>query len=190
MFDNADRINLLEPFWPASSVGHILLTSRNPAASRGRVQKGYELPRMSSGEAVNLFLNQLSHGGHPVDTKDELETIEKITVALGCLPLAVVQVAAFTLATGSELSTTLQFLEDRRTQTELLLSDDFCHDGFYGIPAGAAWDLSISALTEDSKDLLSLLCFLDPDSIPTTLLRERVQQATFEFGNVVGPGLR
>lgn len=144
---------------------------------------------MSSDEATSFFLDQLSHGGLLIDTKDELEIAGKITAALDCLPLAIAQVAAFTLATGSEPSTTLQFLENRRTQTELLLSDDVCQDDFYGIPAGAAWDLSISALTQDAKDLLSLLCFLDPDSIPVSLLRERARQASFEFDNAVGPGL-
>ena len=190
VYDNADTVNFLDEFWPSSAPGRILLTSRNPAAARGRVQRGYELPVMSPDDASYLLLDQLSHDQRQISSDADSDIARVVATKLGYLPLAIVQVAAFILETGCELSDTLRFLEDRKVQTELLACDGLGDSDFYGAPTAAAWDLSISALNDDSRDLLALLSFLDPDSIPEVLVRAKVQSETFEFRNAIGSDLR
>ncbi|KAJ3579856.1 hypothetical protein NPX13_g713 [Xylaria arbuscula] len=189
VFDNADTFHLLRDFWPRSNSGRILLTSRNPSTSLSPVQGGYEIATMSSDEASSLLVDQLLQDRLQIACAPDEEVVHAVVAELGYLPLAIVQIAAFTLETACDLSDTLRFLNDRNAQAQLLAHDGLGVFNFYDSPTAAAWDLSISALGDEARDLLSLLSFLDPDSIPDDLLHAQVDSSDFGFRSSIGTGL-
>ncbi|KAL6912530.1 hypothetical protein FSST1_010290 [Fusarium sambucinum] len=98
VFDNADDLKVLKPFWPPGNRGAIIITSRNPAATR-IADSGILISPLTSSEGETLFVTLLTSRGsniHSSDTHNK-EKISEIIKELGYLPLAIVQVSSFIL---------------------------------------------------------------------------------------------
>ncbi|KAM5481580.1 hypothetical protein McanCB56680_004116 [Microsporum canis] len=89
VFDNADSPDLLQDYWPLSSNGSILVTSRDPLAksSPSISSKYIDLAPLGNNEGAEL-LQRLSH------VTENVEVSVKIAAKLGGLPLAISQMAA------------------------------------------------------------------------------------------------
>ncbi|KAM5438235.1 hypothetical protein MferCBS31731_005096 [Microsporum ferrugineum] len=89
VFDNADSPDLLQDYWPLSSNGSILVTSRDPLAksSPSIASRCIDLAPLRNNEGAEL-LQRLSH------VTENVEVSVKIAAKLGGLPLAISQMAA------------------------------------------------------------------------------------------------
>ncbi|KAM5471339.1 hypothetical protein MauCBS54593_003679 [Microsporum audouinii] len=89
VFDNADSPDLLQDYWPLSSNGSILVTSRDPLAksSPSIASRYIDLAPLRNNEGAEL-LQRLSH------VTENVEVSVKIAAKLGGLPLAISQMAA------------------------------------------------------------------------------------------------
>jgi tetratricopeptide (TPR) repeat protein/CO dehydrogenase nickel-insertion accessory protein CooC1 len=157
IFDNADNPKELEPYLPTGS-GHVLITSRNQAWSHSA--EPLEVDVFTRDESV-------AHLMHHVPELDPADA-KRVADALGHLPLAVEQAAAWLEETGMPARV---YVEQLATQSIRILSLNQPAD--YPTPVVATWNLSFEQLKERSPAavrLLQLCAFLSPGPISMALL--------------------
>ncbi|WP_406150349.1 FxSxx-COOH system tetratricopeptide repeat protein [Streptomyces sp. NBC_01012] len=158
VFDNADDPERLSRYFPQGGSGHILVTSRNQSWS----QHGDALP-------VDVFLREesiehLQRRAPGLSTEDAAQ----VATAVGDLPLAVEQAAAWIAETATPIGAYLEQLARQAPQV-LALNQP----AGYPEPVAATWNISIARLKERSPAavrLLQLCAFFAPEPISANLL--------------------
>jgi hypothetical protein len=89
VFDNADNIDLMTEFWPSTSYGSILVTSRDPLAKTDLATQGIDLPPMTGNECALLLQKEVDEPASPEGYQAALDLVTR----LGDVPLAVSQIA-------------------------------------------------------------------------------------------------
>ncbi|MGW7468035.1 FxSxx-COOH system tetratricopeptide repeat protein [Streptomyces xantholiticus] len=158
VFDNADDPEHLKRFFPAGGPGHVLVTSRNQTWS----QYGDALP-------VDVFLREESIEHIQRRARGlSAEDADQVATAVGDLPLAVEQAAAWIAETATPVSA---YLEQLREQAASVLALN--QPVGYPEPVAATWNVSIERLKERSPAavrLLQLCAFFAPEPISANLL--------------------
>ena len=168
IFDNADDFAsiCLSKYFPATSWGHIIVTSRDESAIGGIGKDGALLEPLSTVEAVEVLLDK---SGVQFPSADDLRQARAIVELLGCLPLALDQAGAFIRTRHKSLSDYIRLYHTQ--QDELLkFQPKVSH---YDKTVLTAWNVNFKQVERDSKDatsLLLLLCFLDPGDIRESML--------------------
>ncbi|CCH33419.1 FxSxx-COOH system tetratricopeptide repeat protein [Actinosynnema sp. NPDC047251] len=158
VFDNADRPQDVRQFFPAGA-GHIIVTSRNSAWEG--FARPVEVDLFTRHESIELLRRR---GGGIEDTE-----ADALAEALGDLPLAVEQAAAWRAQTGMQVAEYLDLLEQNRT--ELLEADPQATDQ---LPVAAAWNVPLNKLATEQPAALQLLqvcAFFGPEPISQKLFR-------------------
>ncbi|MGW6442032.1 FxSxx-COOH system tetratricopeptide repeat protein [Lentzea sp. NPDC055074] len=156
VFDNADRPEAVRQFFPAGT-GHVVVTSRN--SEWAGVARPVEVDLFTRAESKEL-LNR--RGGELSDAD-----AERLAEALGDLPLAIEQAAAWRAQTGMQVSEYLGLLEQNRTE---LLETGTSTD--YQLPVAAAWNVPLNRLKNEHRAALQLLqvcAFFGPEPISRNL---------------------
>jgi tetratricopeptide (TPR) repeat protein len=183
IYDNATAPRDLAPYRPPAGDGHLLVTSRNPAWAA--IATPLQVDVLPRDEAV-AFLR--ARTGRDDPASDEL------AAALGDLPLALEQAAAYLEQTQTSLRDYLELFQERAG--ELL---GLGEPADYPRTVATTWTLALGRLraeTPAAEDLLAVCGFLAPDDIPrslpveqATVLPERLQQAVTDrlaYGQVLG----
>jgi transcriptional regulator with XRE-family HTH domain len=156
VFDNAEDPAEVAAWLPGGS-GHVLITSRE--AGWAELAALVEVDVLARAESVALLQARVAGlGGADAD---------RLAAALGDLPLALAQAAAFMAATGTSAG---QYLGLLRTRATPLL--DQAVPGSYPRSLAAATGLTADRLTADdpaAAELASLCAFLAPEPIPEDL---------------------
>lgn len=161
VFDNAEDPEAVRRFFPTGGPGKILVTSRN--AQWGRIARTVDVDVFTTEESIQL----LARRGPDL----EQEQAARVAEALGNLPLAIEQAAAWLSETGMPVDEYLQIFEDERAdldaqRTELLAAGVPMD---YPEPVAAAWNMSLGRLAERQPGALQLLqvcSFFAPEPIP------------------------
>ncbi|MCR3752910.1 FxSxx-COOH system tetratricopeptide repeat protein [Lentzea californiensis] len=159
VFDNADNPREVRQFFPMGT-GHIIVTSRNPEWSG--VARSVHVDLFTRAESIEL----LHRRGGEIDEAEANALAE----ALGDLPLAVEQAAAWRATTGMQVPEYLELLEQNRP--ELLDSDEF--DDTQVPVVAAVWNVPLDRLRDQHPDALQLLqvcAFFGPEPISQRLFR-------------------
>jgi tetratricopeptide (TPR) repeat protein len=155
VFDNADDPADLRPWWPPGS-GRVLVTSRNP--TWGGLALTVAVDVLPRSDAVAFLQRRLGRND---------PAFNQLADALGDLPLALEQAAAYLEETATSLSDYLGLLSERSRELLAL-----------GRPVtteqtiATTWTVSLQRLREQApaaEDLLSLCAFLAADDIPRDL---------------------
>jgi tetratricopeptide (TPR) repeat protein len=153
VFDNAEDPEEVLPFLPTGGPGRILVTSRN---SRWlTMARGLEVDVFEREESKALLARR-----GPGITDEEAD---RLAEALGDLPLAIEQAAAWRAETGMPADEYLELLNEKLV--ELLTMSQ---PADYGRPVAAAWNLSLQQLESRNPAalrLLQLAAFLAPEPI-------------------------
>ncbi|WP_432014656.1 FxSxx-COOH system tetratricopeptide repeat protein [Streptomyces cucumeris] len=164
VFDNAEELETVRPFFPAGGPGRILVTSRN--AQWSRAARTVEVDVFEREESIELLLRR-----GPELPRDQAD---RVADALGDLPLAIEQAAAWLTETGMPVDEYLQVFEDERadvsTRRSELLAAGVPVD--YPEPVAAAWNMSLRRLAETHPGALQLLqmcSFFAPEPISRRL---------------------
>ncbi|MEV0176373.1 FxSxx-COOH system tetratricopeptide repeat protein [Streptomyces sp. NPDC050803] len=161
VFDNADSPEAVRPYFPSGGPGNILVTSRNPQWAG--VAKPLEVDVFRREESVDLLRRR------GPDISDE--EADRLAEALGDLPLAVEQAAAWRAETGMPADEYLRLLDEKQVD---LLSLGAPLD--YQFPVMAAWNVSLDHLETKNPaamQLLQLCAFCAPESISRNLFAGR-----------------
>ncbi|CAH0051000.1 unnamed protein product [Clonostachys solani] len=188
IFDNADtddKIQLLDEFWPCTSQGSILITSRDHTLVRRFT--GMELVEMTEPNAVDLLLRLVQFDKDVLDDADAVEeeiAAEKIVKRLGFLPLGISQAATLIINDSCSL---VAFLEDY-TLRELVEDSGAMQlespRSSYKYTLRTVWNMNFESLTKDEQSLMKLMSFLDPDRIQLRVFKEsllKLQASDFDF---------
>ncbi|KAJ7252003.1 hypothetical protein C8J57DRAFT_1723023 [Mycena rebaudengoi] len=159
IFDNADDPSIdLFSYFPQSSRGSILITSRNPELYVHAPDSYHHISDMEEEDAVGLLL---ASAMQPLNTETG-SLARDIVKALYYFPLAVVQAGAFIARTG-DLKKYLTMFEQNRAQ---LLSrvPSQSHDT-YAWSVYTTWDISFKCLGPVAAQFLQICSFLHHEGI-------------------------
>ncbi|MFE0462483.1 FxSxx-COOH system tetratricopeptide repeat protein [Kitasatospora sp. NPDC058965] len=157
IFDNADSPERVQQYFPTGGSGTILVTSRN--RRWGLIGGSLEVDVFTREESKEL----LRRSGP--DLADE--EADRLATALGDLPLALQQAAAWRAETGMQVAEYLRLFEEKRT--ELL---EVSPPPDYELPVAAAWNVSLDHLESRSPAalrLLQLCAYFAPDPISRSM---------------------
>lgn len=164
ILDNADNPEIIENLKPIFGSGSILITSRDPLSktSFSLNQVGIDLEPFTEEEA-GQFLRTLSQG-----SENEALAIAR---RLGCLPMALSQMAGVIRHQYLSYSEFLDMYEDETSHAEL-------HNLTLGPQRATArgnlasiW--AIDRLSPQARTLLEYLAFLDPDCIQERIFLDK-----------------
>ena len=175
----------LATFLPQSRNGAILVTSRSKdAATRlaGGYNKVKEVLAMDEGEGLQLLRNKLQDS--PLE-----ESAVDLLHALDCIPLAVVQAAAYINRRGrmTVASYLDEFQSNSKKQESLLYSDagELRRDESASNSVVTTWQMSFEQIQRERRsaaELLSLMSFFNPQGIPESVLRRHSREAARRAG--------
>jgi tetratricopeptide (TPR) repeat protein len=174
VFDNANRPEELTPLLPPAGRGQVLVTSR--WAAWGEWARPMQLKVMSRKEAVAFV-------GRRTGTTDE-QIAAALAEAMGDLPLALAEAAAYIEQTQLGLYNYLRLVQERAVD-------------LFGLrqPTGAqrrvatVWSLSLERVREEApgtEALLDLCAFLAPEDIPRDLFSEHAAVLPEELRELAG----
>ncbi|MEU7384276.1 FxSxx-COOH system tetratricopeptide repeat protein [Streptomyces sp. NPDC042207] len=158
IFDNADSPERVRDYFPTGGSGTILITSRNRRWSV--VGPSLEVDVFTREESKELLRRS---GPDDLDDADA----DLLADALGDLPLALEQAAAWRAETGMPVSEYLRLFEHKRS--ELL---EVSPPPDYQLPVAAAWNVSLDHLETRSLTalrLLQLCSYFAPDPISRSI---------------------
>lgn len=159
IFDNAEDMAKVREFFPAGGQGKILVTSRNSAWTN--VAQTVEVNVFKREESIKLLrvrdpdLNDSAAG--------------RLADALGDLPLAIEQAAAWLAETAMTVNEYLALLQEKTN--EILAQQTSSTD--YAVPVAAAWNVSLERLQESNLPALRLLqvcAFFAPEPVSLRIL--------------------
>ncbi|RPB21265.1 hypothetical protein L211DRAFT_890067 [Terfezia boudieri ATCC MYA-4762] len=168
VFDNADNLQVV-PVWqyfPATSWGHIIITSRNPEAIGGVAEEGYNLGPLTSEEARVLLLET---AGIRQPSREDLISAEQIVGFLGFLPLALNHAGALM---RSRCKSPKQY-QDLYIKTRLNILKFHPMLEYSESSVLSTWEVNFKQIeneSEDAMDLLLLFSFLEPSMISEAVL--------------------
>ncbi|CAH0053253.1 unnamed protein product [Clonostachys solani] len=202
IIDNADDMSVLyEPkhqpggivnFLPDSDNGRILFTTRSREVATSVTTNILELPEMSLAEAKDLLKNSLIDKNQIQDDGLINDLLQELTP----LPLAIAQASAYMNQNRVSIKGYLRLFQNTdQDMVELLRCG--LHDGsHYQRDQGAVattWIVSfnqIRSTDEDAAKLLQFTSYIEPKSIPRTLLPDlgSEQSMTSAIGTLCGYG--
>lgn len=161
VFDNVDDPELLDGYWPRSSVGSVLITSRGPLTELYYTNP-YRLPLQpfNTEETVTLLL-ELTSRDRDAEKAADLNTVAEIT---GGFPLAIFP---FARLIAKQHLTFAEFARNYRNHSTHpnLFQRHLGAAEAHGYPYTLASALLLENL-EHSRYFLEVISFLDPDKIP------------------------
>ncbi|KAK0639877.1 hypothetical protein B0T16DRAFT_395525 [Cercophora newfieldiana] len=146
VLDNVDDPKLVASRLPSTDRGSILMTVRNTSPLFTTATKTQIVEPLSFEDSATLFMSQLALDRDMADktSEDDHQAVRELCKELGGLPLAVTQVAG-----GSVHA-------EERVRVH----------AYYELTMSNVWDVTFSKLKDSTRDLLDIVAFLDPDSIP------------------------
>jgi hypothetical protein len=164
VFDNADDPMILADYWPQGS-GSILITSRDPLAKRMFTERtsGLDLGPLTQQDSLSLF-NRLT----TCPSESEDNAAQKISEALGGVPLAISQMAGIIRRQDLTLSEFLELYTDHEEHASLYKTKFDTNLVAYPHSLSTVW--AFEKLKPHARQLLELISFLDPDFIGENLL--------------------
>jgi tetratricopeptide (TPR) repeat protein len=186
IFDNAKHRGDLEPYWPAIG-GHVVVTSRDPHWAG--LAETFEVGVLDRAESVAFLQSR-------VDA--DVEVTGDLADALGNLPLALEQAAAYVGQTKITVEEYVGLVRDRLPDV-LHRGEPFAHKE----PVATTWSIALDELSAGAPaaaELLTLCAMLGPDDIPRGLpaqrgteLPDRLRQAVADplaYADAVGALVR
>lgn len=178
VFDNVEDSSHLEDFWPSGGTGHIVMTSRSPYIAQFRGSTPLPLSPLSQDESKQLFYNIVGWD----KCHQNAQEIDEILSEWKGVPLALYQIGSYISRLHIDVKRFINLY--KRSAANLYRSKGFAEE----YPHSIATAFSVGQLEGDMKSLLEILCYLDPDEIPTQLLlsnfdyKQPVLQIDSEFG--------
>ncbi|WP_128694098.1 FxSxx-COOH system tetratricopeptide repeat protein [Methanoculleus taiwanensis] len=160
IFDNAPDPDAIRQFLPATTTGHVLITSRHQDW-----QCATEFPIDTFERPESLEFIQKRTG------QDDESAADELARELGDLPLALEQAGAFIKETGMPIQ---DYLEAYRKKKLALLERRKAFD--YAATVATTWGISFQKIQEQpdvgqvASDLLNLCAFFAPDDIPLNVI--------------------
>jgi tetratricopeptide (TPR) repeat protein len=173
LIDNSAQPTALLDYLPRSSKGSVVFTTRNRKAAVKMAQNNViEVFEMGEDVATQLLKKSMVRP----EIQNNHSAASALLNQLTCLPLAIVQAAAYMNENDLSIPDYLSLLKDTEENVTELLSEDFEDDRRYRElknPVATTWLISFEQIRYRdplAAVYLSFMSCLDPKSIPQTLL--------------------
>ena len=175
VFDNADSREEVRDCVPQSQ-GAVIITSREPIWSG--VATPFGLAELAPAEAVAFLCKRTGDA--------DAAAAAALAEALGRLPLALEQAAAYIEDTGGSLQYYRRLFEKHHAELLQLgrLSTDYPHT------VATTWTMSIGKFDEAARALLNLCAFFAPEGIPLDAIRDEARGLPSPLDSVPADALR
>ena len=172
ILDNADDLALAREFLPATSAGHVLLTTRAEVTEPLAKHIGIDVLTTEVGARFLLQRTGLLAPELPLEQASVADQAlaRQLCDEIGGLPLALDQAGAYIRENACRLSDYLEWYRERRMT---LLRERGGLGDEHPEPVATTWSLSFDQVEHKSTaaaDLLRLCAFLHPDAIPQELI--------------------
>ncbi|KAF3911925.1 Nephrocystin-3 [Dactylellina cionopaga] len=166
VFDNVNRLDILENYWPTGNTGSVLLTSQDVRSLELTDRRGIEIASFTEDESMKFLLSTLSKKSNDPEMP-EIRTLAQKSYGL---PLALQTMVSFILGRGLSVKKFLQLYEKHSAKINTRKGINWQYDH----TLATVWDFAFTQLGEDDESedvthLLELFAFLDPDNIPESL---------------------
>ncbi|KAK2592574.1 hypothetical protein QQS21_009719 [Conoideocrella luteorostrata] len=173
VFDNANDLCILPPFWPASERGAVLVTSQNPASAYQLANTGIEIKPFSPEESTVFFRGQLE----PMTVGDD--EARNMTESFGYHTLTIKQMASYIKESQCTLSQFQEVYANSTDRRQLLATPNELSAPGYPHTTMTAFEVTFSKLSPNALSTLGILSFFDPDRIPEALLEDPKKRVPF-----------
>ena len=175
IFDNVEDPKTLELYLPYGSIGSLIFTTRNLGIARllTKLSHRIQVPLLTQFQAQNFLLNLVQNSiSEPLPATDQAAA-QQITEAVGCLPLAIEMIGRFVASTAMTLGS---FVTSYRDFDYRFLFGDGIHD--FGVQEyersiNTTWTVGLPHISDQSRMLMEMIAFLDPDGIPLSLFEAK-----------------
>lgn len=177
IFDNVEYHEMLEQIWPANTKGSVIITCRSQSVASKRTTEVMHLECFTFETGIEVLY---SLTGLQPSSEDDAAAARELFRLLDGFPLAMVQISEFINDRGYSYQ---ELLPIYKKSTEKI----FARPGAlvqYGHTLGTVWDISFQSLSTESRVLLNMLAFFDPDLIPEWILtnqRASITEPNLQF---------
>ncbi|KAL9049311.1 MAG: hypothetical protein Q9162_007284 [Coniocarpon cinnabarinum] len=169
VLDNAAAANVLTHLLPETEHGSVLFTTRDFNLARDLASHSINVKPFDIDNAAIMLLRAV---GLPSETESaNFQAAVNIAEALGGLPLAVAQMGGFIAQRKLPLSDFLPLYKRNAGKIDARKINTIDYEQ----TLSTVWQISFDKLEGDSKSLLKLLAFFDPDGVKALLLSEGSQ---------------
>lgn len=171
VLDGLEDINIVAGYLPQTHHSdHILITTRN---SHDQLRsEGVQINTMEPHESVSLLITRANLQTNQKEVEHEARNL---VTELKYFPLAIVQAASY-ICTSHDI---FEYLETYRGHRNISHRDPFVE------AVSTTWKISYSRLQINSKALIGLLAFLNPDEIHLEFLRAGSPGLYSELASIV-----
>lgn len=166
VFDNVENHDLLDQIWPVSTNGSVIITCRPLSLAAKRATDVMHLRCFSTETGVDVLY---SLTGLQPSSDSEAAAAKELFHLLGVLPLAMVQISEFINDRGYSYEELLPVYQKSANRI-------FARSGApvqYEHTLDTVWNVSFECLSTESRALLNILAFFDPDLIPESILSNK-----------------
>ena len=171
IFDNVENHDLLDQIWPASANGSVIITCRSHSLAAKRATDVMHLRCFPAEIGVDVLY---SLTGLQPSSESDTAAAKELFQLLGGLPLAMVQISEFINDSGYSYEELLPVYQKSANRI-------FARSGApvqYEHTLDTVWDVSFECLSTESRILLNILAFFDPDLIPESILSNKKADIT------------
>lgn len=177
IFDNVEHPEILEQIWPASIRGSVIITCRSQSVASKKTSTIMHLQCFTTETGVDVLYSLT--GIQPLSEHDAAAA-KSLVHLLGGFPLAMTQISEFMTNRGYSYEELLH-LYNKSAQKIFTRSEAPLQ---YKYTLNTVWDISFQNLSTDSRNLLNMLAFFDPDRIPEWILTNQkpaINEASLRF---------
>lgn len=191
VFDNVEDWKDVARYIPrnlAKTRGSVLITTRQQSLIKTEVRTFHriELDPMTSDESSQFLLctiypklNKEDAYSHP-----DYEIAKRASDLVERLPLALIMVAGYITVSKASLDEFLEIWEEKQKfRAKQAKRSRLITEGALDSSIDLLWDIGISELSVNARNLLEILSFLDPENIPQDLLVGDHNEEYLEFLN-------
>jgi len=168
IFDNVEESTDLQPIWPTTGRGSIIVTCRSEFRVESLVDEVIEVPTFTTKEGGDFILKRL---GQRVTSDADLKYSQMLSDRLGGLALALE-------ITGKQIkhrkTTVEQFIPFYNRHRQLMNKEPrkASKNPYYDKDLDSVWETAFNSLSPEASRFLMLLCFLAPTDVPEGIFTE------------------
>jgi hypothetical protein len=171
-----DEIDTLQPYWPTGSQGAVLITTRDPVLAKQFGQDCIDLPLFTDDESCQFMVDLNPH----TDRTDraELAAIKSISRRLGCLPVVLHSIGAYTCSTSSSYRSFSRHYDDFDRK---LIFEDGTTPLDYDKGMRTTWTMMLEMIDPAAKYLMERLVLFDAEDVPLDLFESTETDKKYRF---------
>ncbi|OTA54814.1 Tetratricopeptide-like helical [Hypoxylon sp. EC38] len=160
VYDNAEASDLIRDYWPLASRGHAIVTTRNPTLGFELVDREMEITSWDNNTGLRFLLHLLSTDVSTDMEECEATSAQQLSQRLCGHALAISAMAGLIHRRALSITEFMKIYDQHPSEVHGISGNRSIN---------ALWEMSFKSLDPQSHAILSVMSFIEPDSIPQSL---------------------